>query len=294
MGHNDVMRTGARLGRPLRLGGAVAGCAALAACTVLSGADRLSVREDPETPLPGRDGGGPVDADRDAAPASDAGPLPLTDAATEPCDEPGLLAWWRFDEGAGDVVHDCTSYGHDGRLDGGTWIAGKRGGALSFDGGWVGFGDPAALRVTGPLTVTAWIREERTDSPETQYIVSRRADGNSGGGWRFATEPPALTMSVVPGLDASFTETKGGSVGGNTWVHVAAVFEPGQAVSLYVGGTREARRTTNIPAALVQPPAEVRVGARGDGAYPFVGAIDDVRIYGRALDEAEIAALATP
>lgn len=290
-----VMRTGARLGRPLRLGGTLAGCAALVACTVLSGADRLSVREDPETPLPDRDGGGADDAaGRRPAPAGDAGPVPPTDAATEPCDEPGLLASWRFDEGAGDVVHDCTSYGHDGRLDGGVWVAGKRGGALSFDGGWVGFGDPAGLRITGALTVTAWIREEQASSAETQYIVSRRANGTNGGGWRFATEPPALTMSVVPGLDASFTETRGGAVGVGTWVHVAAVYEPGQAVSIYVGGKREARRTTNIPAALVQPPAEVRVGARGDGAYPFVGAIDDVRLYGRALGEAEIAALATP
>ncbi|MBK9335254.1 MAG: hypothetical protein IPM98_01200 [Lewinellaceae bacterium] len=36
--------------------------------------------------------------------------------------EPGLAAYWRFDEAGGDTVFDQSNYGADGRLNGGAWI----------------------------------------------------------------------------------------------------------------------------------------------------------------------------
>ncbi|MBL7796500.1 MAG: LamG domain-containing protein, partial [Saprospiraceae bacterium] len=36
--------------------------------------------------------------------------------------EPGLTAYWRFDEAGGDTVFDQSNYGADGRLNGGVWI----------------------------------------------------------------------------------------------------------------------------------------------------------------------------
>ncbi len=74
------------------------------------------------------------------------------------------------------------------------------------------------------------------------------------------------------------------------WQHVAAVWSPG-SVSLYLDGELQA---TAAAADMLFDDASVRVGADLDTAviaHHFAGAIADVRVYRRALDEAEIAAL---
>ena len=49
------------------------------------------------------------------------------------CDE-GLVAEWHFDEGAGSILKDSSGNGNDGVIYGATWVDGKYGEALSFDG----------------------------------------------------------------------------------------------------------------------------------------------------------------
>lgn len=271
------------------------GVLALVGCTILSGVDRLTADGDGEVGLPdggraGADGGAAAEdgGARDDAAIADGGGGGGGDAG--PCDEPGLVAFWHLDEGAGDTVTDCTSRALVGTIEAGAWVAGKHGMALSFDGGFVGLGSPPELSGTGALTVMAWIREEKSDSGLTQYIVGKTASAGVRG-WRLGTEPPALTMSTSGEGGA---ETTGGTVPNGAWVHVAAVYHPGTAVELYVDGARIVRNTGSTSAAMIATADELRIGTRSDGKYPFIGAIDEVRIYDRALSEAEIAARALP
>ena len=47
----------------------------------------------------------------------------------------GLVGWWKFDETDGTIAYDSSGNGNDGNLTNGpTWVTGKIGGALSFDG----------------------------------------------------------------------------------------------------------------------------------------------------------------
>jgi len=47
----------------------------------------------------------------------------------------GLVGWWKFDETNGTIAYDSSGNGNDGDLTNGpTWVSGKIGGALSFDG----------------------------------------------------------------------------------------------------------------------------------------------------------------
>ena len=43
--------------------------------------------------------------------------------------EPGLVLWWRFDEGAGEVAEDSSGLGHHGEIHRATWAAGLGNGA---------------------------------------------------------------------------------------------------------------------------------------------------------------------
>ena len=46
----------------------------------------------------------------------------------------GLVAEWHFDEGSGTILRDSSGNGYDGTIYGATWVDGKSGKALSFDG----------------------------------------------------------------------------------------------------------------------------------------------------------------
>ena len=45
-----------------------------------------------------------------------------------------LVAHWPFDEHSGDKIIDVTGNGDDGKINGGTWVAGKCKSALEFNG----------------------------------------------------------------------------------------------------------------------------------------------------------------
>ena len=74
-----------------------------------------------------------------------------------------------------------------------------------------------------------------------------------------------------------------------TWVHLAASYD-GATLRLYRDGDLVAE--TAAPGALAQCAVDSAVGSNPAGnADFFSGALDDVRVYGRALDAAEIETL---
>jgi hypothetical protein len=169
---------------------------------------------------------------------------------------------------------------------------------MSFDGGWVSFGNPPDLQLVGPLTVCAWIRQIAPPAadPAREYIVGKLTRPN-GGGWRLATArgTPASAIAAamnVPNADGGYNEAKGGSMTVNTWNHVCGRYTS-TATTVFANGKLAGTDTTSSPKITVTND-ELRVGTRSDGTQPFVGIIDDVRIYSRALTDAEIAALAQP
>ncbi|MDX5437676.1 MAG: T9SS type A sorting domain-containing protein, partial [Pontibacter sp.] len=79
---------------------------------------------------------------------------------------------------------------------------------------------------------------------------------------------------------------------GQTWIHVAATFD-GSIARLYVNGVEN--RTKTLDGA---PPININnlplaIGAQHDGNRTFSGAMDDVRVYNRALSAEEILELAS-
>ncbi len=74
----------------------------------------------------------------------------------------GLAGQWNFDETSGTSAADSLGNGDGGTLVGGaTRVTGRvgSGGALQFDGtsGSVSLGNPAALDITGQITISAWV-----------------------------------------------------------------------------------------------------------------------------------------
>ena len=73
-----------------------------------------------------------------------------------------LVASWHFDEGSGNITYDSSGNDNDGTIYGATWVDGKFGKALSFDGidDYVDCGDSESLRLgTSDFTIAVWFKE---------------------------------------------------------------------------------------------------------------------------------------
>jgi hypothetical protein len=85
---------------------------------------------------------------------------------------------------------DCrrSGNGNGGTIAGATWTtAGKYGNALTFNGAstYVDLGNPASLRLTGSITLSAWVFETANVGDDAQIIA--KSDGASG--WQLKSTP---------------------------------------------------------------------------------------------------------
>lgn len=213
----------------------------------------------------------------------------------------GLEGYWNFDEGEGTVVQDSSSNGRDGSFRNGEpiWYAGKLGNGIYVSGDddvtvpWKGIGG------NSPRSISYWIKTDWA------------ADASNGiVGWGLSTTGEKwhtrLNHDSSNGtVGAIRTEIEGSYIIGSTpindgqWHHAVCVFEGQfmQDVVHYVDGVEEAMSGTGSDTVEVMTAtdtgADLTFGSRLQGAADqyYIGAIDEVRIYSRALSEEDIQAL---
>jgi hypothetical protein len=156
----------------------------------------------------------------------------------------------------------------------------------------VEIGAPSKLVLTQTVTAMAWVNVEQYVS--VGYVVGKSTDANLLG-WRIATDTTADLIFDVPydDVDAGSGGPHAGAGGQptGTWLHVAATFAANDTIALYINGVQMSSSAV-ATAIFDDSQATVRIGCRSDSSSFFVGLIDEVRIYGRALPTAEIAAIA--
>ena len=203
----------------------------------------------------------------------------------------GLVAAYAFSEGSGTAINDLSGNNITGTIVGATWTtAGRYGNALSFNGStsYVDLGNPIALQLTGSMTLEAWINAAANPADDGQIIAK-----SSGYGWQFKTSPDVTPHTF--GLEVSKTSStstqrySATTRSLNTWYHVAGVYNAtAGTLDIYVNGIlNDGSLVGTIPVSQFDQAVNVNIGRR-TGGYYFNGIIDEVRIYGRALSQAEI------
>src|SRR6266536_5688534 len=201
----------------------------------------------------------------------------------------GLIAHWKFDEGAGTVVVDFSTNGNNGTLTNGTaWVTGWSSNALSFDGAddFVEVPYSPSLGITGDITVAAWIKRGALGD---YGGIMAKTDGNNMWDYDFYIDGDNLHFwSDNQSPQNTFSTA---TISDTEWHHVAAT-RSGETVTFYIDGGPVGTATVSGDSA--DNPVPVRIGTDGpgySGDSMFNGLIDDVRIYNRALSLAEIRAL---
>jgi len=206
-----------------------------------------------------------------------------------PPNNQGLVGYWSFNEGTSTVALDYSGNKNKGTLvNGPAWVNGKRGKALNFDGvnDFVDANPSNGnnLDISGPLTVTAWVK---TNSLGTfQTIISKHTGGSNANYLIWIENQNRFQTYASPG--GISTNVMGTTVAKkNTWYHVAELWD-GAFLRLFVNGVQEgtpASGSGNVGVTI----KDVAIGSESYGGSNFFnGLIDEVRVYNRALSADEI------
>lgn len=211
----------------------------------------------------------------------------------------GLLAHWALDEAPSNkIVLDSSGFGNHGKLSTKPPVPTRDVPpvhfddpySLSFNGQdqWITLGNPALLNAGGPTTMAAWVRSPKLDGTQNilghGYVFWPNHDFAlriKAGTYQFTMWDSTVDIAAAASIPA-------GDPG--TWVHLCGVFD-GSAYYLYRNGDLAASTTAATPPA-ADIDASWGIGAAGGGGdYLLQGELDDIRLYGRALSPAEVAAL---
>ncbi len=208
-------------------------------------------------------------------------------SATVNLNPPGLVAAYGFDEGSGTNAADSSGSGNNGTVANATWTAaGKYGSALSFNGSnaWVTVPNSTSLNPTAAVTMEAWVNPPAQTGWRT--VMFKEQTGNLTYGMYGNTSASRPNAQVfVAGSDRNVNGTA--QVAANVWTHLAATYD-GANIRLYVNGTLAA--TVAQSGAITTSTGALHIGGNAVWSEWFVGLIDEVRIYNRALSATEIQA----
>jgi hypothetical protein len=230
----------------------------------------------------------------------DAGNSP---ASTLSMVDPALLAYWRFDDGAGIAVADSSGRGHDGVLiaNGATpppvWTTGRVRGALALDGktfvrvpdspDWDQIGSADAF------TIVAWVIRQTTVTG-WNTIVSRQYQITQWEHFNLGFKGDYVAPIASTQVDQfRYCTAPAPSVSG-LWMHIAGTYD-GATLRGYQNGIEVC--SIAFPATLPSDDTGLIIGGKTNAAGPnveqaFTGLVDDLAVYGRALAAGEIAELA--
>lgn len=152
-------------------------------------------------------------------------------------------------------------------------------------------GNPAALQITGALTLCAWVKTSA--SAVTRGMIGRM--GNTFPNYAYALRMDtgsAIAQFGVSGLGSDFESVNGTTtINDGAWHLVVGTYTPSTNIKVYVDGQLQNTNTTSIPASLYNPSGIiVTIGSTYDVNLnePWIGNIDDAFIFNRALTLAEI------
>jgi hypothetical protein len=236
--------------------------------------------------------------------------------------DPDLVLWYKFDESSGTVAADSSSStgGQDGRL--GT--AGIGGSATfttdcrvgthalnlvtpsygsSSTGGYVTVPAPEGL-APDAVTIALWVKLSAATSNQNWERIFDFGTGSAGRTFLYLTAraPDATNTPVRFGISntghlASAEERLEGTsaLSANVWHHIAIVLPAGSTYTgtLYIDGVAVA--TNNAMTLHMGDVGATTMNWLGRSPFNsdpyFYGALDDLRIYKRALSSSEISAL---
>ncbi|MFB6102876.1 MAG: LamG-like jellyroll fold domain-containing protein [Haloplanus sp.] len=193
--------------------------------------------------------------------------------------ETDLVAYYPFERSADDV----SGNEYDGTLNGDvSFTNGKIGQAASFDGDGDYIAAPGAYAST-PVSVAAWFRVDGSGTQNPRIVGTNDSSFRLllDGGYKDGDN--SISFDILNGGPQTDSPS---SVDDGNWHQVVATYD-GSTARLYLDGSE----VDSASAAATSTNSGLWIGSKNGSADFFEGAIDDVRIYSRALSTSEVQSL---
>jgi len=192
-----------------------------------------------------------------------------------------LISYWSLNENQGSTATDNTGR-NNGLVYQPDWTTGVSGSCLKFNGTttYVSIPNSASLNPVESISMMAWVR---TQENRTCKIVQKGDwDGHGLGqgkwdGWQAhirTADDQSHSLHWLGGLPVV-----------DEWYHLAMTYD-GTTLKFYVNG--QLRNSKAVPGPLKVNGRTASIGSDNGAQKFFVGEIDEVKILGKALSQAEI------
>ena len=203
----------------------------------------------------------------------------------------GLAVHCRLDEAAGQEISGGSSL-KASLVGPAQWISAKLGGGLQLGGKtYASLGDTAGFDRTDSFSYGGWVRGASTGA-----IVSRMDDSADYRGWDVYLSGGHVEVHMIHSWpDNAMYVKSAGKLPTDKWTHVFVSYDGSSRVagiSLYFNGKKqEVGSTRDALSGTIRTDKPLHLGRRNPSGI-LNGAVDDVRIYSRALSAVEVKALA--
>jgi hypothetical protein len=207
------------------------------------------------------------------------------------------VASWDFEALANGRFADGAGNRFDARPEGTVKVVadGRKGKAAAFDGtGWLRVDEPAVFNAPN-LTIDFWVRPSKLSG--RFGLVTKRFNGC---GCPFVVNQSGASIgfeAAAPEGNWPYNFTGPPALAAGKWTRVTVVLAEGKGVCLYLDGRPAAEKLFATPRQANGEPLIIGREAwggdppKGDTPGPFVGTLDELRIWTRALSAAEVAGL---
>jgi len=207
----------------------------------------------------------------------------------------GLVSWWHADGNANDPVG-----GNNGILHNISFVNGAAGQAFDFTDttSYVEIGNPANLQLTSGITLEAWVyptqMPPRDDIAYSHQfpVVTKTSQSNLTTCYGLFLHNPDGNIRMLCSIGISGVDDHGmqdaGLVPVGQWSHLAMTYDAASGINvMYLNGVQVIQRYW--PGGIFNGTARALIG-KEDSNLPrqFLGAMDEVMIYNRALTPQEI------
>jgi len=202
----------------------------------------------------------------------------------------GLVGYWKFSEGNGTLARDISGNENNGTLiNGPTWVAGKYGSGLQFDGmnDYVYILDVDILDLgTSNFTIGFWMNPLSWGDGKSRGIVSKKTNDASNGYviYNDGSQPNKLNIRI--NNQNNFFSLSDVDIG--VWQHWVFV-RNGSMGKWYKNGMLDKTGTVSLDSPASTESLQIGHSQTWNGY--FNGTIDEVKIYNRSLSADEILAL---
>ena len=211
-----------------------------------------------------------------------------------------LEAHWSFDEPSGTAILDTSPHGLHGTAHGNVRrVRGVDKGAIDFDGvtSYIDIGKRTEIQMTGSLTVSAWIRIRSNPADDAAIVSTLFGSSGTSTGFQLDTTkdtgPRTIGFKLGDSCGKYFARYGATALSPNTWHFVTGVYDArARTIDVFLDGRPDNGVLAGVvPGARRTSHERLNIGQRSDfSSFGFIGALDEVRIYSRALDRDEVAA----